>query len=247
MRMPSVQKMNSGVTLAKLLLVFLVATTVLYMAYKISDLESKLIESEKKIVQHIGRHNFDNSIEPVNVLEALSTSKSEHSTLVRSTSKTDKIGESLVHRETCNSLYKKSADEFKVVKAKKCDITIHKLPDVVSKSIEASGVWEEEISNRLLTHFGGNKNHLFIDVGGNIGYFTSLVASQGHRVVVVEPFQFNVPLILNTICELNPKFASEVSLYKYALSNVSGTEYCIWSTSKEINNGNARVVPIFKG
>lgn len=136
--------------------------------------------------------------------------------------------------------------------AGKFEITVHHVSDFVSSSILTAGIWEKTLTQRILIHFGrvghnNMKSRHFIDIGGNIGFFTSLVASLGHDVISVEPFGLNTPLILNTCCRLNPNFIERVHLYKYALSTLGGEKLCIWSTNNEINNGNARVVPAFNG
>jgi FkbM family methyltransferase len=89
-------------------------------------------------------------------------------------------------------------------------------------------------------------NKLFLDVGANIGTFSTVVAQLGHEVIAVEPFKLNVPLIRETMC-LN-KWEQRISLYKAGLADVSpGVDMCIWSTNSDINNGNARMSPYFTG
>jgi FkbM family methyltransferase len=67
--------------------------------------------------------------------------------------------------------------------------------DVISDAIAASGVWEPELSERLieLSREGGT----LVEVGANIGYFTVLWAAQGPacRVIAVEPSWRNLGLL----------------------------------------------------
>ena len=88
-------------------------------------------------------------------------------------------------------------------------------------------------------------NSLFLDVGANIGAFTTTAAAEGHEVIAVEPFYLNIPVIGSTIC--HHKY-DRVHLYKVGLSDTSpGQKMCIWSTNSQINNGNARMTPYFEG
>ena len=66
--------------------------------------------------------------------------------------------------------------------------------DDISDVIAATGVWEPELSERLieLSREGGT----LVEVGANIGYFTVLWAAQGpgSRVIAVEPSWRNLEL-----------------------------------------------------
>ena len=247
----------SLLSIKQLILAILFCTTIYYICYKISSLENKLNDIEI-FYKTLREDSTDNVIDystknknPISVGKdyLLEPGKGYGKKDIGHNFNSKTAKDSFVVRETCTSEYKRDANYFMAAKIKNSahDISVHKISDIVSSSIQNNGVWEEEISNRLITHFSGRKQNIFVDIGGNIGYFTSLIAFQGQRVIVVEPFKLNVPLILNTICELNPQFADNVFLYKYAMSNISGLEYCIWSTNSVINNGNARVVPAFSG
>ena len=127
------------------------------------------------------------------------------------------------------------------------DMAVHSIPDIVSDRIVSSGCWEKDIITQIVQHMGNQRSghtKLFLDIGANIGAFTSTIASLGHEVIAVEPFKLNVPLIQATVCRHN----FNIHLYKVGLADTSpGQKMCIWSTSDKINNGNARMTPYFEG
>ena len=127
------------------------------------------------------------------------------------------------------------------------DMAVHSIPDIVSDRIVSSGCWEKDIITQIVQHLGNQRSghtKLFLDIGANIGAFTSTIASLGHEVIAVEPFKLNVPLIRATMCRHN----LNIHLYKVGLADTSpGKKMCIWSTNDKINNGNARMTPYFEG
>jgi hypothetical protein len=113
------------------------------------------------------------------------------------------------------------------------DISIHTIPDIVSSHILGTGNWEPFIESQMALIFDKTWTAPtaapdestpidFIDIGGNIGHFTSMAAHMGLRVLTVEPFGLNTPMILNTICKLNPEFSQRVRLHKVALTDKLG-------------------------
>jgi len=71
--------------------------------------------------------------------------------------------------------------------------------DIISDSIAATGVWEEELSQRLaaLARSGGT----MLEVGANIGYFSVLWAAQSSacRVLALEPAWRNLELLRHNL------------------------------------------------
>lgn len=125
------------------------------------------------------------------------------------------------------------------------DMAVHLIPDIVSSAFKKYGCWEKTIVSRVIQHLNKSPYSLFLDVGANIGTFTTSAATQGHEVIAVEPFYLNIPVISSTIC--HHKY-DNVHLYKVGLSDTSpGQKMCIWSTNSRINNGNARMTPYFEG
>lgn len=127
------------------------------------------------------------------------------------------------------------------------DMAVHSIPDIVSDRMVSSGCWEKDIITQIVQHMDNQRNgptKLFLDIGANIGAFTSTIASLGHEVIAVEPFKMNVPLIRATMC----RHDFNIHLYKVGLADTSpGHKMCIWSTNDKINNGNARMTPYFEG
>lgn len=72
--------------------------------------------------------------------------------------------------------------------------------DIISDAIAASGVWEEALSQRLvsLAHAEGG---VLVEVGANIGYFSVLWAAQGPacRVLAFEPAWRNLYLLQRNV------------------------------------------------
>jgi FkbM family methyltransferase len=85
-----------------------------------------------------------------------------------------------------------------------------------------------------------------VDIGSNIGWYATNAAAAGHNVIAIKPFGLNVPLLMHSICH-NMGFSERVQVYKVALSDKAGGDMCMWSTNKQINNGNARLTPYFEG
>lgn len=97
------------------------------------------------------------------------------------------------------------------------------MPDIVSQSIAIHGCWERDLIGRMedflrapATPSGAGKR-LMVDIGANIGVYTASMAHLGHRVIAVEPFNFNVPLLLHTLCHPTNRLMDRVTLYKARL------------------------------
>lgn len=60
----------------------------------------------------------------------------------------------------------------------------------------------------------------------------------GHRVISVEPFGLNMPLLMHTVCEngMEPL----VQAFKVALLDQGDMDMCLLSSNVGTNNGNAR-------
>ena len=143
--------------------------------------------------------------------------------------------------------------------------SVHTVGDIVSEAITRTGCWENGIMASMVEHFGvtgpfssssSDQNQqprrLFIDIGGNIGVFTTTLANLGHHTITVEPFRLNVPIMMETLCHPDSNTVRDVGgriqVFKVALSDKRpGQKMCLWSTSSRINNGNARLVPYFEG
>lgn len=115
--------------------------------------------------------------------------------------------------------------------------------DIVSAHLIRNGMWEleelKEIRYALDQPVDGkpDADPLFVDVGANVGWFTAVVASWGHRVVAFEAMQTNANMIRNTLCR-NPQLKNKVELHEVALGQKDQKCY-IWSF--DINTGDGSI------
>lgn len=157
-------------------------------------------------------------------------------------------------------------------------LATHRSGDIVSDHVRSTGIWEPwtlaVLSAALAdisTHSAASPRIDFIDVGANLGFFTSFVAAFAPRarVLAFEPFEMNTHALMRTVCKLNPHWASDaaqttvggsiaavpagagagprVHVYRGALSEAAGVDMCMWSTHDLINRGNARLTRTFTG
>eukprot|EP00978_Attheya_sp_CCMP212_P000251 scaffold481_cov63-Attheya_sp.AAC.12 len=114
-------------------------------------------------------------------------------------------------------------------------MAMHKIPDIVSTHIAQYGVWEGKLAKHILAVMdSAAKVHggkaLFVDIGSNIGWFTTNGAATGHNVIAIETFHIDL----------------QGGPFRYT-SPGGGGDMCMWSTNTKINNGNARLTPYFEG
>ena len=128
------------------------------------------------------------------------------------------------------------------------NMSIYHARDIVSETLRKGDLWEPKIlfaiKQKMEMH--GEGGALMIDVGANVGFYTSFLASEGHRVIAFEPFGFNMQALMSTVCS-NPDIQGRVRVFKSALLDKEGGAMCLWSTSTDTNNGNARLTPEFEG
>ncbi len=99
----------------------------------------------------------------------------------------------------------------------------------------------------------GTHPRVFVDVGGNVGFFSLSVASRGHRVVTFEPFPRNLRLLrqstqllhrkMGPTLFVNGKSTPRLSVFPVALSDHTG-RMCIFQQGGH-NLGNGRLMPVF--
>mmetsp|Transcript_12290 Transcript_12290/g.23127 ORF Transcript_12290/g.23127 Transcript_12290/m.23127 type:complete len:330 (+) Transcript_12290:63-1052(+) len=100
----------------------------------------------------------------------------------------------------------------KVPGAEPFQMAVYASNDIVSHSICDSGQWE---SNIIDTADLGVPGHA-VDIGGNIGYFTFVLAHAGWNVTTFEPLDKNVQLMQATLCQ-NPGMKRKVNLHQVGL------------------------------
>ncbi|QIK36799.1 FkbM family methyltransferase [Caldichromatium japonicum] len=80
------------------------------------------------------------------------------------------------------------------------DLAMYIVPgDIISDALAASGLWEPELTQRLLAQ--AQEGGLLVEVGANLGYF-SLLWAQAHpanRVIALEPAPRNIELFRASI------------------------------------------------
>jgi FkbM family methyltransferase len=93
--------------------------------------------------------------------------------------------------------------------------------DIVSRFIRERGEWHPKLTAgilKLMSAAPPTSDALFVDVGANIGWFTTAVAAAGHRVVAFEPFTENVALLQRSLCAAGDAAAARVRVIKLGLA-----------------------------
>jgi FkbM family methyltransferase len=79
------------------------------------------------------------------------------------------------------------------------EIALHCNPSEITRAVLKEGMWEDGITRRMsavLTALkDGQHENIFMDVGGNVGYFSLLAASLGYSTVTVEAMTYNSQLL----------------------------------------------------
>lgn len=93
---------------------------------------------------------------------------------------------------------------------KSFQMAVYVSQDIVSKQICDQGVWEDLHPEDL-----GARGHA-IDIGGNIGYHTFVLANAGWNVTTFEPMAKNVQLMQATLCR-NPVMKPRIDIHQVGL------------------------------
>lgn len=111
----------------------------------------------------------------------------------------------LCHLVEISELDDKKSDEKCCVVAqtsrlpKPFEMAVHCHESIVSQTILSDGIWENGITARITQVLQqlllGSEQNGFVDVGGNVGYFSLLAASLGYSVLTLEPMPYNTRLI----------------------------------------------------
>ncbi|XP_071116639.1 uncharacterized protein [Haliotis cracherodii] len=99
-------------------------------------------------------------------------------------------------------------------------IFIHATKDdnAVSNTLKKVGVWEPDVMYTSFEILKENKDHVFIDVGGNIGTFSLAAAKLGNRVISVEPYDVNTKRLCRGV--VKGGFAGQMFVIHNAMSDV---------------------------
>ena len=114
----------------------------------------------------------------------------------------------------------------------------------MSRWLVQHGQWEPHRQERLMSHLPPNKRTtLFVDIGGNIGTFSIVMAAAGYDVEAIEPMQYNVELFSNSIKENG--FQDFIKLFQIAAGEVPKSKVCLQaagSTEEKPNQSNGQVI-----
>jgi len=106
--------------------------------------------------------------------------------------------------------------------------------DFISSEIMEKQFWEIRKPQELADMADGTipKTGTFLDIGGNIGWYSLMFAAHGYSTVTIEPLPKNLDAIRASIC-LNPGFSELMQLFPVALSD---------PTNPDIANHPCRVI-----
>eukprot|EP00414_Alexandrium_minutum_P003780 CAMPEP_0113828262 /NCGR_PEP_ID=MMETSP0328-20130328/5188_1 /TAXON_ID=39455 /ORGANISM="Alexandrium minutum" /LENGTH=232 /DNA_ID=CAMNT_0000796269 /DNA_START=54 /DNA_END=749 /DNA_ORIENTATION=- /assembly_acc=CAM_ASM_000350 len=126
-------------------------------------------------------------------------------------------------------------------------MVVHAGRDIVSNELALGGVWEISSPQDMLRPLGDGyllpQDGVFLDIGGNLGYYSFLFAREGYKVITVEPMTKNRKAIEGSLC-LNPELRERITLVAAALVSPEevGHRHCvIRSTNYQINAGNGQL------
>jgi FkbM family methyltransferase len=106
------------------------------------------------------------------------------------------------------------------------NMAVRSTNDVVSYHVCSYGHWEVNDTSKFGTPGKA------MDIGGNMGYFTFMLAAAGWEVHTFEPMQVNLDLIHATLCA-NPDLASRIQLHPHGLGqNNSRCQFVFHKTNK---------------
>jgi len=128
----------------------------------------------------------------------------------------------------------------KLVKINNYDIHFNLLgsDDIVSESIYRHGSWEISIVQTILlvlkktSEKRGGIDISFLDIGANIGWFTTIIAKHGYNTIAFEPLHVNIEIMSSNIC--NNNIESKVTVFNTGLGLKEDT---CWVISGHINIG----------
>eukprot|EP01006_Ploeotia_vitrea_P009465 TRINITY_DN22148_c0_g1_i1.p1 TRINITY_DN22148_c0_g1~~TRINITY_DN22148_c0_g1_i1.p1 ORF type:complete len:483 (-),score=77.00 TRINITY_DN22148_c0_g1_i1:703-1941(-) len=119
------------------------------------------------------------------------------------------------------------------------NIAVYGSSDFVSGDIQSKGKWDDEKTEevqRLIRQKATSKKVTIVDIGANIGWFTLVTASMGHKVISFEPMESNYKIISYNVCN-NP--GMDVHLFPYGAHEKNQVCQII---SGEVNRGDGMSV-----
>jgi FkbM family methyltransferase len=117
---------------------------------------------------------------------------------------------------------------------------------LISKALLEEGKWEPYMQRALMEELPPKKDDgiqtQFLDIGGNIGAFSIIMAAAGYAVETIEPMEYNVELLYRSIIENH--FEDRVKLFKLAAGETYVPKVCLdvfMSSERKPNIGNNRI------
>lgn len=111
--------------------------------------------------------------------------------------------------------------------------------DIVSENIFRYGLWESSIIQttlRLLKETSKKFGNIsYLDIGANIGWFTTVIAKNGYNTIAFEPMNENIEILSNNLCDNN---LNNVTVFH---SGLGIKEDICWLISADLNMGDGLV------
>ena len=112
----------------------------------------------------------------------------------------------------------------------------------ISKNLLIQHGWEPQLQSALIANMPAKGR--FVDIGGNIGAFSLVMAAAGYQVEAFEPMPYNHELFSDSI-RINV-FEDRVKLHKVAVGDTPIDEVCLtpaYAGSPKDNQGNGQIDP----
>lgn len=113
--------------------------------------------------------------------------------------------------------------------------------DIVSNEIHKKSKWEASIVNKILyllneTSIQFGKELSFLDIGANIGWFTTIIAKHGWNTIAFEPMNNNIEILSRNLCDNDIKNA------RVFHTGLSDNDKQCWIIAGHINKGDGVMV-----
>ena len=132
------------------------------------------------------------------------------------------------------------------------DMFIYQSDDIVSDSIKANGAWEMGITEAIdaKMHSFAMKNRLehdqvtFVDIGANIGWFSTVYANAGYKVISFEPMPANEIVLRQNQCLFYAKHTATSRWTYYNIGLGEKRDSCkMISHSTNLGDGHTKCGP----
>lgn len=115
--------------------------------------------------------------------------------------------------------------------------------DIVSCLVVNTCMWERVLTKSIFNALGGLSKRadkaVMLDIGGNVGWFSTFAAAAGHTVYTFEPMVANADLIQSTIAA-NPGFKDRLLLHRHGLTD--GIAQDCGFVSSATNRGDGQIL-----